>query len=171
MKKHLLALMLAIATTLSFTTAVSANPVSENPASAIETMPVQIANPFEDIPVVVGGVLVGTIDITRFVVRQGQLYARAVFTSLTGATEILLIPVTSISGTCEILDLDLGPIHIDLLGLVIDLDEIHLDITAQSGAGKLLGNLLCAIANLLNSGGPFSLASVAQLLNQILGAL
>jgi EAL domain-containing protein (putative c-di-GMP-specific phosphodiesterase class I) len=44
-----------------------------------------------------------------------------------------------------------------------------LDITAQSGPGNLLGNLLCAIANLLNSNG--ALSSIAQLLNQLLGAL
>jgi hypothetical protein len=33
----------------------------------------------------------------------------------------------------------------------------------------LLGNLLCAVANLLNSDG--ALSSIARLLNQILGAL
>jgi hypothetical protein len=41
-----------------------------------------------------------------------------------------------------------------------------LDITAQSGPGNLLGNLLCGVANLLNS--PTSLVT---LLNQILAAL
>jgi hypothetical protein len=56
--------------------------------------------------------------------------------------------------SCGILDLDIGAIHLDLLGLVVDLAPIHLDITAVSGAGNLLGNLLCAVAGLLdpNSG-------------------
>jgi len=56
--------------------------------------------------------------------------------------------------SCGILDLDIGAIHLDLLGLVIDLAPIHLDITAVPGAGNLLGNLLCAVAGLLdpNSG-------------------
>jgi hypothetical protein len=166
MKRHFLAIAIAIATTLSLPSTVMASPEISS-----VTPIVQVANPFEDIPVVVAGVTVGTIDITRFVVRQGQLYARAVFTAVGGATENLLIPVTSLSGTCQILDLDLGAIHIDLLGLVIDLAPVHLDITAQSGSGKLLGNLLCAVANLLNPNPSGVLTQIAGLLNQILGAL
>ena len=164
MKRHLLAIVIAIATTLSLP-----SPVAANTSFSSVTSTMQVANPFQDIPVIVNGVTVGTIDIIQFVVRQGQLYARAVFTSVSGATETLLIPVTSISGTCQILDLDLGPVHIDLLGLVIDLAPIHLDITAQSGPGNLLGNLLCAVANLLNNNP--SPQAIARLLNQILGAL
>ena len=41
-----------------------------------------------------------------------------------------------------------------------------LDITAVPGAGNLLGNLLCSVANLLNNPG-----ALAQLLNQILAIL
>jgi hypothetical protein len=40
---------------------------------------------------------------------------------------------------------------LDLLGLVVDLNQVHL--TAQQGSGNLLGNLLCAVANLLNASG------------------
>jgi len=46
-------------------------------------------------------------------------------------------------GTCNILSLDVGPVHLNLLGLVVDLSEIRLKITAESGPGNLLGNLLC----------------------------
>jgi hypothetical protein len=48
-----------------------------------------------------------------------------------------------------------------------------LNITAVPGAGNLLGNLLCSVANLLNSGGPLStlLNNVVSLLNQILSGL
>jgi len=48
-----------------------------------------------------------------------------------------------------------------------------LNITAVPGAGNLLGNLLCAVANLLNGGGGLStlLTQLTNLLNQILGAL
>ena len=42
-------------------------------------------------------------------------------------------------------------------------------ITAQSGPGNLLGNLLCGVANLLNGGG--SLQQIADLLNQIIALL
>ena len=52
--------------------------------------------------------------------------------------------------TCDILNLDLAPIHLDLLGLVVDLDEVHLDITGLTGAGKLLGNLLCGLLGILD---------------------
>jgi len=41
-----------------------------------------------------------------------------------------------------------------------------LDLTGQTGAGNLLGNLLCGIAGLLDSPG-----GLARLLNQILGIL
>jgi len=68
---------------------------------------------------------------------------------------------------CGILDLDIGAIHLDLLGLVIDLAPIHLDITAVPGAGNLLGNLLCAVAGLLdpNSGLLTLINNLTQLLN------
>jgi hypothetical protein len=52
---------------------------------------------------------------------------------------------------------------------MVHLDKVVLDITAQSGPGNLLGNLLCAVANLLNGGGP--LQQIANLLNQILNLL
>ena len=67
---------------------------------------------------------------------------------------------------CPILRLDIGRIHLDLLGLVIDLAPIHLNITAQSGPGKLLGNLLCALANLLNAN-PLNLTRIQQVLGRI----
>jgi len=75
-------------------------------------------------------------------------------------------------GSCSILDLDIGAIHLDLLGLVVDLAPIHLDITAISGAGNLLGNLLCAVAGLLDPNGFLTdligtLTQLLALLNQI----
>jgi hypothetical protein len=74
--------------------------------------------------------------------------------------------------TCGILDLDIGAIHLDLLGLVVDLAPVHLDITAVSGAGNLLGNLLCAVAGLLDPNGFLTdligtLTQLLDLLNQI----
>jgi hypothetical protein len=70
----------------------------------------------------------------------------------------------------SILHLVLGPIHLNLLGLVVTTNQIVLDITAVPGAGNLLGNLLSAVANLLNqSSAPLS--EVAALLTEILGLL
>jgi hypothetical protein len=71
--------------------------------------------------------------------------------------------------TCPILHLDLGPLHLNVLGLRVDLAEVILDISAESGPGNLLGNLLCAIVHLLDGGG--SMATLANLLNQVLQAV
>jgi hypothetical protein len=51
---------------------------------------------------------------------------------------------------CPILHLDLGPLDLNLLGLHVHLNEVVLNIEAIPGAGNLLGNLLCAIAGLLD---------------------
>ena len=93
------------------------------------------------------------------------------------------IPVASIEGTsvvptarvaaraasCDILNLVLGPLDLDLLGLQVHLDKVVLNIIAASGAGNLLGNLLCAVAGLLDGTG--ALAQISQILNAILAIL
>jgi hypothetical protein len=68
---------------------------------------------------------------------------------------------------CQVLDLVLGPLHLDLLGLVVDLNQVHLNITAQPGNGNLLGNLVCAIANLLNGSGGGTAGAAATLVNSL----
>jgi hypothetical protein len=74
--------------------------------------------------------------------------------------------------TCDILHLVLGPLDLDLLGLQVHLNQVVLDIVAATGAGNLLGNLLCAITGLLD-GGPLGaqLGQLVNLLNQILSQL
>lgn len=124
------------------------------------------------------GTFAGNLTVTSFRIVNGQLSAvgtlTGTITDLAGnllgtiATQVTL-PVTNMNGTCQILHLELGPLDLDLLGLVVHLDKVVLDISAQSGSGNLLGNLLCAIAGLLDNGGP--LANLTQLLNQLLGAL
>ena len=74
--------------------------------------------------------------------------------------------------TCDILFLDLGPLNLDVLGLTVDLSQIVLDINAVSGAGNLLGNLLCGVAGLLDGTGFLSdlingLTQLTQLLTAI----
>lgn len=139
----------------------------------------QITNaPVTDLAGTVLGTLTGSISIDRFVARNGQLFAVADITGqvtnalgqVIGEIDLtdVLVPITA-TGTCDILTLDLGPLHVDLLGLVIDLSAIHLDIVAQAGAGNLLGNLLCAVAHLLDNGGP--LQGLVNLLNNILRQL
>jgi hypothetical protein len=79
----------------------------------------------------------------------------------------LLVPAQS----CQVLDLVLGPLDLNLLGLVVTLNQVHLNITAQGGSGNLLGNLLCAVANLLNGGGGGLGATLTNLLNSITNLL
>ena len=45
--------------------------------------------------------------------------------------------------------------NLNLLGLKVHLNRVHLNITAQTGPGNLVGNLLCAVAHLLD-GTPLS---------------
>jgi hypothetical protein len=59
------------------------------------------------------------------------------------------------AGECDILNLSLGPVDLNLLGLEVVLDDcdggpVLVDITALSGPGKLLGNLLCGLSHLLD---------------------
>jgi hypothetical protein len=120
---------------------------------------------------------VGTFDLTRVAVQNGQLVAIGTLSGtltnlVTGATQtinqLITLPL-SLSGTCDILHLTLGPLDLNLLGLMVHLDRVVLDITAQSGPGNLLGNLLCGIAGLLDANGPLS--SIATILNNLLRLL
>lgn len=129
------------------------------------------------------GQFVGNITVTDFAVQDGQLIASGTITgtltdTVTGVTATVddtftsVINLTQSTGTCEILELVLGPLHLDLLGLVVDLNQVVLEITAVPGAGNLLGNLLCAVAGLLD--GPTvgsALNNIARLLDQILSLL
>jgi hypothetical protein len=131
----------------------------------------------------------GTLNLTKFANVNGTVNAIGTLTGTvtdraTGATTTVMqnvaLPVVVTQGTagapsafaitaaatCPILNLDLGPLHLDLLGLVVDLNRVVLTIVAESGAGNLLGNLLCAVTGLLDNP-----SGLAQLLNNILAAL
>jgi hypothetical protein len=125
----------------------------------------------------------GTLDIVRFEERAGGIVAIGELTGKVTGKDVgnrqvertLELPVSFTApaaaraqATCEILDLVLGPIDLNLLGLRLQVNQIHIQLTAQQGGG-LLGDLLCAIANLLNGGGPLS--QIVDLLNQILAVL
>ena len=148
------------------------------------------------------GTFAGTFLLQQFAVVNNQLVGQGTLTgTMTSSTGMVLgsvykqisIPVSFPSGTassdfvkssnalgtigitatCEILHLDLGPLSLNLLGLQVNLSEVVLDISAQQGPGNLLGNLLCAVANLLNGGLNLGgiLGQISTLLNQILGVL
>jgi hypothetical protein len=116
---------------------------------------------------------IASLQIVSFTTQNGALAAVVNLFDAAGNTLAqVTVPVTA-AGSCKILDLTLGPLHLDLLGLVVDLNQVHLTITAQQGPGNLLGNLLCAVANLLNGGLNIGTAlnQLVGLLNQLLGLL
>ena len=130
--------------------------------------------------------------VARSVERDGVLYMKGFLRGViqdagpnTKFSGVQSIPIKKINGStltdgrvaanasaCDILNLVLGPLDLNLLGLEIHLQRVVLDIVAVAGAGNLLGNLLCAVAGLLD-GGPLAglLGQLQTLLNQILGAL
>jgi len=104
-----------------------------------------------------------------------QLSGTVTGTGLPAGGTTFTAPIQNVTtnAVCNVLNLDLGPLHLDLLGLVVDLSPVHLDITAQPGPGKLLGNLLCAVAGLLDQSGGTggALNGVSALLNRLLSGL
>jgi hypothetical protein len=117
--------------------------VASRAASAQTNAPLGVANVIQRVDIV-GGQLVATTT-------QGQVVPLV----------LQLSPNQEGRTQCPILNLRLGPIDLNLLGLQVDTSAICLRLTAQRGGG-LLGDLLCAIARLLERGVP---------LTQILGDL
>ena len=139
-----------------------------------------------------GDKVTGSFTPIRAVERDGVLYMKGFLEGRikdagpdTKFSGVKLIPVKKINGqsvtdartasraaACDVLNLVLGPLDLNVLGLEVHLQRVVLDIVAVAGAGQLLGNLLCAVAGLLD-GGPLAglLGQLRTLLNQILGAL
>ena len=135
----------------------------------------------------------GTFTPLKFKRTQGELKARGVLNgvieesdgSTTQFAVVKTLPVQEVNGAdmsamgmaappaCDILNLVLGPLDLNILGLEVHLDTVVLDIVAVPGQGQLLGNLLCAVAGLLDPGGALDglLGQITNLLNRILGAL
>lgn len=132
----------------------------------------------------------GTLTIQRFSRAQRQIFAdgtlvgtitsavpgvpaRTIVTQVSMPLDMPAGP-TAISNaitvaSCDILNLVLGPLDLNLLGLTVHLNQVVLNVVSVTGAGNLLGNLLCAITGLLNAGGPLS--SITALLNSLLAIL
>jgi hypothetical protein len=140
--------------------------------------PLVIPNVNQTFTSAAGTATVSTITITQFVRNATTGVVSAVgtlsgtFTPVGGTatpfTQAFTAPITlqqQGTGRCQILHLDLGPLFLNVLGLEVTLSRVILDITAVAGPGNLLGNLLCALAHLLDQN---PLAAVIQgLLNQI----
>ncbi|MHA3836409.1 ABC transporter substrate-binding protein [Terrabacter sp. AAH1] len=158
--------------------AASAAPSAAPTAAPAATTPRATAAPIPlTLPLGALGTFTGQLTPTGFINQNGTL---ALVSQLTGNVTSPTGVVTPISqtvtttvqnaaataGSCQILDLVLGPLDLNLLGVQVHLDTVHLNITAQQGPGNLLGNLLCAVAGLLDGTG---INGLAALLNRLLG--
>lgn len=164
--KVILALVVTIAATLLFGVATTGSA-----SAAPKTGSVTTVVPADQLP---EGVSEAVVTVTDFANQGGDLVASgtATITDTQGneATQAFQgIDVLQANGTCDVLNLVLGPLHLDLLGLVVDLNQVVLNITAEQGPGNLLGNLLCAVAGILD--GPSPLGAIAGLLDRILSIL
>jgi hypothetical protein len=157
---------------LSFAGAGVANAAPSAPAKPVAALATPITGTADN------GSFAGTFTPTKFASQNGNLVATGVLagtvSDLSGApignvSQTVTAPVSIAAATCQVLNLVLGPLHLDLLGLVVDLNQVHLVITAVPGAGNLLGNLLCAVAGLLD--GTPTLGALTALLNSILALL
>lgn len=141
-----------------------------------------------------GGRFAGQLDLVSFNVvnealvatgiLEGKLYdanGRVIGTVTNELVTGLPVDLSSRAATksdaspeavCDILRLVLGPLSLDLLGLVVNLNRVVLDIDAVSGAGNLLGNLLCAIVGLLDGIPALDILNqIADLLNRVIDLL
>jgi len=162
---------LALSTSLCVLPAVAAS-------AAPPTAPTAVAHQAPAAPTtlpVTGDGFVGQISDLTVKTVNGALQLTGTISGMLDGAPIAATPFTTtidnvgVTDACTILNLDLGPLHLNLLGLVVDLNEVQLDITAVPGAGNLLGNLLCAVAGLLDNNGPVN--GLGALLNRLLTGL
>ena len=184
------ATVLAISSAAALAVPMTAGAQTRAPATAHAAAAGTTATSLTQIPVTGaarnGRAFAGHMTVSRFINRGGRTYAVGVLTGRLGhrsiAPRTLSVPVAvqqapagAVTGAllpaCPVLNLVLGPLHLDLLGLNVDLNQVVLNITAQSGAGQLLGNLLCGVSNLLNTqsvaGG--QLTGLLNIVQQLLG--
>lgn len=80
---------------------------------------------------------------------------------------------TAAAATTPVLDAFVAPVRLKLLGAIVDTSPIHLTITAHSGDGLVLGNVVTALANLFNPPLPDTLdvafinSKLTQLIDQL----
>jgi len=98
---------------------------------------------------------IAPLTINSVTNEAGQLVAHGALgsTPFTAPLTLATSPNAS-TADCPILNLHLGPINLNLLGLQVKTSEICLSLTALPGSGNLLGNLLCDVSHLLDTGTP-----------------
>lgn len=155
-------------------------PAASAEAAPSPSSPVYAAQPAATTQPVTGTLADGTaftgalsnLRVERLSSGALQLVGTITGTGLPAGGTTFTAPINAVqtdAPVCNVLSLDLGPLHLDVLGLVIDLNEVQLDVTAVPGAGNLLGNLVCAVAHLLDGNSPAG--GLAGLLNRLLSGL
>ena len=170
----LLAMMMMVLPAAMVSSPASAMPRAAAPPSSSGTLTTAIMQAIAGV-----GTFTGTLTVNSFSLVNGAINAvgtvSGTLTDTTGAVvgtitnQPISIPLASFTGTCTILTLHTGAINLSVLGLNVSLSPIDLVITATAAPGNLLGNLLCAVAHLLDSNA--SLGAISNLLNQILSAI
>ena len=170
----LLAMMMVVLPAVVVAAPASAMPRAAAPPTTTGTLTTAIMQTIAGV-----GTFTGTLTVNSFSVVNGVINAvgtiSGTLTNTAGAVvgtitgQAITIPLASFTGTCTILTLHTGAINLSVLGLNVSLSPIDLLITATAAPGNLLGNLLCAVAHLLDSSA--SLGAVTSLLNQILSAI
>jgi hypothetical protein len=120
---------------------------------------------------ITGAVTLPGIDASQLLAGLTDLLNQALGNLLGSILEA--IDGSDVQHTCGILHLELGPIDLTLLGLEVILDDcadgpVVVDVTAVTGKGNLLGNLLCELlgGNAINLG-----TTLQGILDQILALL
>jgi hypothetical protein len=119
----------------------------------------------------INGILAKVVGVLN--VADLNLLSSAV-DSLPAALQTLVRPsltAPAVGSTAPILDLMIAstdgtspPVNVDLLGLSITTSNIEAHLSAQTGEGQILGNLLYNVANLADPGGPAGLLNLLNLL-------
>jgi hypothetical protein len=121
--------------------------------------------------VFVRGLVQGVIHNDNGTTRTFHVMRKVRVKEINGEPATTAMRASAAAAECDVLNLVLAPLDLDLLGLQVHLDRVVLNIVAVSGAGKLLGNLLCAVVGLLDGGLSGVLGRLVRLLNRILGQL
>src|SRR5688572_9955396 len=72
--------------------------------------------------------------------------------------------------TVDVLTLHVAPVQLDLLGALVNTSPIDVSITANSGQGLILGNIVYDLANLFNDvpGQPLNIDTLNQKVSDLL---
>jgi hypothetical protein len=117
-----------------------------------------------DEPISLRDLLGGAIPAIQGQVQQlfeelSALLSSALGSVFTEGTATSGVGAAQVDEVCPILDLSLGPVDLDLLGLQVHLDDcndgpVTVSLSAESGPGNLVGNLLCGLVGLLDANTP-----------------